>query len=108
MSDAKVNPIEMAEGSNILATTCEAIVIPTNCRAVANGAGLAKAAALRFKGWSKEHREMCGALILLEKMRRPSQMMRIAARLGIYDRSKLDMRAPVYATFAAMREAQKS
>jgi len=49
-----------------------------------------------------------GALILLEKMRRPSQMMRIAARLGIYDRSKLDMSAPVFATFAAMREAQNS
>lgn len=53
-----MTPILMAEGSNILATTCEAIVIPTNCKG-SNGAGLAKAAALHFVGWSREHREVC-------------------------------------------------
>jgi hypothetical protein len=37
-----------------------------------------------------------GALIMLEKMDRPNQMMRIAYRLGIYDKRKLHMRAPVY------------
>ncbi len=37
-----------------------------------------------------------GALIMLEKMESPSQMMRIAERLGMYDRTKLKMDAPVY------------
>lgn len=36
------------------------------------------------------------ALIMLEHINRPSQMMRIAERLGMYDRTKLDMEAPVY------------
>jgi hypothetical protein len=36
-----------------------------------------------------------GALIFLEKRDQPSQMMRIAERLGIYDRTKLDMAAKV-------------
>lgn len=37
-----------------------------------------------------------GALILLEKLERPNQMMRIAERLRYYDRTKLDMEAPVF------------
>lgn len=43
-----------------------------------------------------------GALIMLEKANRPSQMMRICERLRgengepMYDASKLDMEAPVY------------
>lgn len=36
-----------------------------------------------------------GALIFLEKQRRPHQMMRIAERLGMYDAAKLNMNAPV-------------
>lgn len=41
--------------------------------------------------------EHCGgALILLEKIERPNQLMRIAERLGLYDRRKLKMSAPVY------------
>lgn len=36
-----------------------------------------------------------GALIFLEKMNRPHQMMRICERLGMYDRTKLDMTANV-------------
>jgi len=36
-----------------------------------------------------------GALIYLEKRERPHQMMRIAERLGMYDRTKLDMDAKV-------------
>lgn len=47
-----------------------------------------------------------GALILLEKLERPSQMMRIGERLGIYDRHKLNMDAPVYPSFRAMEAAQ--
>lgn len=45
-----------------------------------------------------------GALILLEKLERPSQMMRIAERLGMYDRRKLDMGAPVVDSFEEMME----
>jgi hypothetical protein len=36
-----------------------------------------------------------GALIFLEKLRKPHQMMRICERLGMYDRTKLDMSSPV-------------
>lgn len=36
-----------------------------------------------------------GALIFLEKLGQPHQMMRIAERLGMYDAAKLDMSAPV-------------
>lgn len=40
---------------------------------------------------------MCaGALITLEREDSPNQIMRIAERLGLYDRSALDMDAPVY------------
>jgi hypothetical protein len=48
-----------------------------------------------------------GALILLEKLNRPSQMMRISERLGMYDRRKLDMAAPVFDSFEEMREAME-
>lgn len=37
-----------------------------------------------------------GAMIMLEKMERPNQMMRICERLGMYDRKKLNMEAPVF------------
>ena len=36
-----------------------------------------------------------GALIFLEKQGKPHQMMRICERVNLYDRSKLDMTAPV-------------
>lgn len=36
-----------------------------------------------------------GALIFLEKHNKPHQMMRICERIGMYDRTKLDMDAPV-------------
>lgn len=49
-----------------------------------------------------------GALILLEKLDRPSQMMRICERLGLYDRTKLDMDAPVFDSFEEMAEAQET
>jgi hypothetical protein len=39
-----------------------------------------------------------GALILLEKLDSPNQLMRIAERIGYYDRRKLDMQAPVVDT----------
>ena len=36
-----------------------------------------------------------GALIFLEKREAPHQMMRICERLGMYDATKLNMKAPV-------------
>lgn len=48
-------------------------------------------------GTETEKTQHCaGALILLEHQERPNQMMRIAERLGLYDRFKLDMEASVY------------
>lgn len=43
----------------------------------------------------KKSLHCAGALIFLEKQNKPHQMMRIAERLGMYDRRKLDMSAPV-------------
>lgn len=41
--------------------------------------------------------QMCaGAMIVLERMEMPNQMMRISERLGLYDHRRLDMDAPVY------------
>ena len=37
-----------------------------------------------------------GALILLEHLEQPNQMMRIAERLKLYDRTKLKMDSPVF------------
>lgn len=47
-----------------------------------------------------------GALILMEKEGRSSQMMRIAERLGMYDATRLNMDAPVYESFDEMADAQ--
>ncbi len=47
-------------------------------------------------------RHCAGALILLEKNDTANQMMRIAERLGFYDRRKLKMDAPVFNTAAEM------
>jgi hypothetical protein len=51
---------------------------------------------------TKDQEYCAGALIMLEKMNRPSQMMRICERLGLYDRTKLNMDAPVFKDFKAM------
>lgn len=52
----------------------------------------------REGGQSDQNKEQhcAGSLILAESQDRPSQMMRIAERLGMYDRSKLRMRSPVF------------
>jgi hypothetical protein len=42
-----------------------------------------------------ESQHCAGALIFLEKIEQPHQMMRICERLGLYDRTKLKMDAPV-------------
>ena len=45
-----------------------------------------------------------GALIMLEHMEQPNQMMRISERLGGYDRTNLDMKAPVFESADEMIE----
>ncbi len=52
----------------------------------------------------KDSIHCAGALILLEKLEQPSQMMRICERLGMYDRSKLKMDAPVFEDFSEMAD----
>jgi hypothetical protein len=49
-----------------------------------------------------------GVLIILEKENSPHQMMRIAERLGMYDRTKLDMTAPVYDSIEECVEAHEN
>jgi hypothetical protein len=44
---------------------------------------------------TKDSVHCAGALIYLEKRERSTQMMRICERLGMYDRTKLDMDAKV-------------
>lgn len=46
-----------------------------------------------------------GALIFLEKIGQPHQMMRICERLGMYDARKLDMDAPVFSSFEDVENA---
>ena len=45
-----------------------------------------------------------GALIMMEHMEQPNQMMRISERLGAYDRTKLNMDAPVFESADEMIE----
>ncbi len=43
-----------------------------------------------------------GKLIMREKMEDATQMMRVGERLGLYDRTKLNMQAPVFDDVDAM------
>lgn len=45
---------------------------------------------------SGKEQHCAGALIMLEHIERPNQMMRISERLGMYDRTQLEMDAPVF------------
>ena len=58
----------------------------------------------RVDGPNAQH--CAGALILLEKIGRPNQMMRIAHRLGMYDPDSLNMDAPVFDDEDEFIEAQ--
>ena len=54
-----------------------------------------------------------GAMIMLEKAQDPEQAphnhaLRIAERLGFYDHTKLDLTAPVFASFEQMIEEAQS
>lgn len=55
---------------------------------------------------TQKEQHCAGASIMLEKMRMPNQMMRIASR-GAYDRNALDMDAPVYENVDAMLRAYR-
>lgn len=55
---------------------------------------------------SGDEAHCAGALILMEKIDEPSQMMRIAERLGMYDPGELDMDAPVFDDWESMIQAQ--
>lgn len=59
------------------------------------------------KGPQRAAQHCAGALIMLERANLPSQAMRIAERLGIYDRRKLDMGAPVYDSPASWVQAHQ-
>jgi hypothetical protein len=54
---------------------------------------------------TSDEQHCAGAMILLEKLEQPNQMMRIAERVGLYDRTKLDMEAPVYDSLEDMQDA---
>ena len=45
---------------------------------------------------TRDSQHCAGALIFLERLDRPNQMMRWMERIGVYDRTKLDMDAPVH------------
>lgn len=53
-----MNVTTFSPTADIFMTASKAIVIPTNCRG-ANGAGLAKAAKLRWPKWDREYRAWC-------------------------------------------------
>ena len=54
---------------------------------------------------TKDNQHCAGALIFLEHMEAPNQMMRICERLGEYDRTALHMDSPVYDDLDTMIEA---
>lgn len=56
---------------------------------------------------NSKHQHCAGAMIMLEKIERPNQMMRISERLGLYDRSKLKMDEDVFDDFQDFIDAQR-
>lgn len=54
----------------------------------------------------KTSQHCAGALIFLEHANEPHQMMRIAERLRMYDRFKLDMNAPVFQSWEEVEDAE--
>lgn len=57
---------------------------------------------------TKDHQHCAGALILLEKLNMPNQMMRWMERIGKYDRRKLKMDSPVFDTVEEFIDAQEN
>jgi hypothetical protein len=58
-------------------------------------------------GRGNRERQCAGVLITLEKEDAPNQMMRIAERVGMYDRAKLNMDANVYDSLDDWQENMK-
>jgi hypothetical protein len=56
----------------------------------------------------KDSQHCAGLLIFLEKQDRPHQMMRICERIGLYDRRKLNMAAPVFGSWAEVTRHEKN
>jgi hypothetical protein len=63
---------------------------------------------LHRDGYKGEEQHCAGALIVLEKMNLPNQMMRIAERLNMYNRFKLDMESPVFDNTKQFIKAQSN
>ena len=74
------------------------------CLLVTNGEGDEEGNSEMEDGPNAQH--CSGALIVLEKLEQPNQMIRISERLGLYDRRKLNMKAPVFDDFDEFAEAQ--
>jgi hypothetical protein len=55
-------------------------------------------------GTTSQH--CAGALIFNEHLEWPHQMARIAERLGMYDHTKLNMKAPVFRSWEEVEEAE--
>lgn len=55
-----------------------------------------------------DEQHCAGALIILERLERPNQMMRWMERLGAYDRRKLKMDAPVFENFEEFVESMEA
>jgi hypothetical protein len=55
---------------------------------------------------TENSRECGGVMAMLERMDRPSQVMRIGERLGMYDRHRIDSDAPVYDSIDEWRDAK--
>jgi hypothetical protein len=51
---------------------------------------------------TEKEQHCAGAMILLEHMERPNQLMRIAERIRLYDRTKLKMDSPVFTSAEQM------
>ena len=56
---------------------------------------------------TKKSEHCAGAMIMLEHMQRPNQLMRISERLGGYDMMKMNMDAPVFKNGYEFIEAQR-
>jgi len=57
---------------------------------------------------TEKSQHCAGALIFLEHIGQPHQMMRICERLGMYDASKLDMGAPVFQSVEELYDAEEN
>ncbi len=57
---------------------------------------------------TEKSQHCAGLLIFLENMEAPHQMMRICERLRLYDRTKLNMDAPVFESWDEVEDAEET